>query len=142
MNENIFTNELARNRPESRNFMDKYFGVQFSLNEKGPSYIFKLRDISLNGLCILVKKDSAVLKHLKVGDILNMEYNPPESSGSNKIFKTRIEYMVNSNCKCTMNSTVNDFMRRLIIEAFSCRIVHHRQVECAFVIFKRKTKKR
>ena len=26
---------------------------------------------------------------------------------------------VNSSCKCTMNSLVNDFMRRLIIEAFS-----------------------
>ena len=30
---------------------------------------------------------------------------------------------VNSNCKCTMNSIVNDFMRRLIIEAFSWPMV-------------------
>jgi hypothetical protein len=26
--------------------------------------------------------------------------------------------VVNSSCKCTMNSLVHDFMRRLIIEAF------------------------
>jgi len=31
--------------------------------------------------------------------------------------------LVNSNCKCTMNSTVNDFMRRLIIETFSWPII-------------------
>jgi hypothetical protein len=30
---------------------------------------------------------------------------------------------VNSSCKCTMNSDVNDFMGRLIIEAFSGSII-------------------
>jgi hypothetical protein len=31
--------------------------------------------------------------------------------------------MVNSSCKCTMNSEVDDFMRRLVIEAFSGSII-------------------
>ncbi len=69
--------------------MNKFYSVQFSLNS-GPVYLFKLRDISLNGLCILVKGDSSVLKQLEVGDILNMEYNPPESFNSSKSLKTRI----------------------------------------------------
>lgn len=71
--------------------MDKYFSVQFSLNDKGPSYIFKLRDIFLNRLCILVKNDSAVLKHLMVGDILDMEYIPRKSPGSADSLKTLIK---------------------------------------------------
>jgi hypothetical protein len=30
---------------------------------------------------------------------------------------------VNSSCECTMNSVVSDFMRRLIMEAFSGSII-------------------
>jgi len=66
MEESIVTNYSAGSRFESRTILDKYFSVQFSLNGMGPTYLFKLRDISLNGICILVKEDSAVLKHLKV----------------------------------------------------------------------------
>ncbi|MCJ7542686.1 MAG: hypothetical protein MUO88_23805 [Desulfobacterales bacterium] len=69
---------------------NKYFSVEFSLNGMGPTYLFKLRDIPYSGLCILVKEDSVVLKHLKVGDILNMKYNPLESSCSSILLKTRI----------------------------------------------------
>jgi hypothetical protein len=55
-----------------------------------PAYLFKLRDISSNGLCILVKQDSTVFKQLKVGDVVDMEYNPKEFSGSTKLLKTQI----------------------------------------------------
>jgi len=87
------TNNSVRSESTQRNILDKYYSVEFSPNGKGPIYLFKLRDISLKGLCIMVKEDSAVLKGLKVGDILNMEYNPLESSGSNEIFKTKIKYI-------------------------------------------------
>jgi len=56
----------------------------------GPIYLFKLRDISLNEPCILVKEDSSVFKQLEVGDILHMEFKPPELSVPNKLLKTRI----------------------------------------------------
>ena len=64
--------------------------MQFFLNDKGPSYLFKLRNISSNEPCILVKQDSPVFKELKVGDILDMEYNQPESLGPSTLFKTQI----------------------------------------------------
>jgi hypothetical protein len=54
------------------------------------AYLFKLRDIPLSGPCILVKEDSPVLNKLKIGDILNMEYNPPESKDSPKLLKTQV----------------------------------------------------
>lgn len=90
MGENISTNNLIGNRAKSRHILDKYHSVQFSLNNMGPVYLFKLRNISLNEPCILVKEDSSVLKQLKVGDILDMEYNLPGLSGHQKLFKTRI----------------------------------------------------
>jgi hypothetical protein len=64
--------------------------VQFFLNDKGPTYLFKLRNISSNGPCILVKQESPVFKELKVGDILDMEYNQPESFGAGRLLKTQI----------------------------------------------------
>ena len=84
------TNNLAENKAVSRHILDNYHSVQFSLNDMGPIYLFKLRDISLNGPCILVKEDSSVFKQLEVGDILHMEFNPPELSVPNKLLKTRI----------------------------------------------------
>ena len=87
------TNNSVRSESTQRNILDKYYSVEFSPNGKGPVYLFKLRDISLKGLCILVKENSAILKGLKVGDILNMEYNSLESSGFTEIFKTKIRYI-------------------------------------------------
>jgi hypothetical protein len=77
-------------RSELRTILDKYYSVQFSLSKMDPAYLFKLRDISDNGLCILVKQDSTAFKRLKVGDVVDMEYNPKEFSGPTKILKTQI----------------------------------------------------
>ncbi len=81
---------FAGNKDESRTILDKYYSVQFSLSKMDPAYLFKLRDISGNGLCILVKQDSSAFKQLKVGDVVDMEYNPKEFSGSTKLLKTQI----------------------------------------------------
>ena len=90
MGKRILTNDLAKSQTESRYILDNYYSVQFSLNDVGPIYLFKLRDISLNGPCILVKEDSSVFKQLRIGDILYMEFNPTELSMPNKLFKTQI----------------------------------------------------
>lgn len=82
---------------EPSQILNKYYSVQFSLNSSDPVYMFKLRDISRNGLCILVKEDSDVLKRLKVNETLNMKYNSLEPPGSNKLFKTRISDISKNN---------------------------------------------
>lgn len=81
---------LAENRSDSRHILDKFFSVQFSLNERGPVYLFKLRNKSTNEPCILVKEDSCVSEQLEVGDILYMEYSSPGLSKPNKLLKTQI----------------------------------------------------
>lgn len=90
MIENESENDLAECRPEAKSVLDEYYSVQFYLDNRGPTYLFKLRNISSDRPCILVKQDSSVFKELKVGDILDMEYNQPESLGAGRLFKTQI----------------------------------------------------
>jgi hypothetical protein len=88
--ENTTLNRTTEKKTESGAILDNFHSVQFSLNDMGPTYLFRLRSIPLNGLCILVKEDSLILKELNVGDILDMEYNTPGLSGSSKLFKTQV----------------------------------------------------
>ena len=81
---------MAESKAVSRYILDNYYSVQFSLNDMGPIYLFKLRNISLSEPCILVKEDSSVFEQLEVGDILDMKFNPMELSVPNKLLKTKI----------------------------------------------------
>jgi len=93
MKMNSHNNSSPDRRPESRTLLDRYYSVEFQLQETGNVYQFKLRDMSSKGLGILVGKDSAVLKHLKVGDTVDMKYIPPESAGSSESLKTQIAHI-------------------------------------------------
>jgi hypothetical protein len=88
--EKTATKNYAGNKNELSTILDKYYSVQFSLSKMDPTYLFKLRDISSNGLCIIVKQDSSVFRQLNEGDILDMEYNPTRASGPTKLLKTQI----------------------------------------------------
>ena len=90
MGEKNSANNMAESKAVSRYILDNYYSVQFSLNDMGPIYLFKLRNISLSEPCILVKEDSSVFEQLEVGDILNMKFNPMELSVPNKLLKTKI----------------------------------------------------
>ncbi len=83
-------NGLTEFRSGAKTVLDGYYSVQFFLNGRGPSYLFKLRNKSSNKGYILVKQDSYVFNELKVGDIMDMEYNLPESSGYGTLMKTLI----------------------------------------------------
>ena len=87
-------NDLVECKSEAKTILEEYYSVQFFLSDTGPTYLFKLRNISSNGPCILVKQDSSVFKELNVGDILNMEYNQAESSNKGKLFKTLITSII------------------------------------------------
>ena len=93
MKTSSYNNSLNDRRPESRIILDRYYSVEFRLQETGNVYQFKLRDMSSKGLGILVNKDSAVLKHLKVGDTVDMKYIPPELAGSFESLKTQIAHI-------------------------------------------------
>ena len=82
--------DLAERRCKAKIVSGEYYSVQFFLNGSGLSYLFRLRYNTSNGPYVLVKQDSSVFKELKVGDLLDMEYNRSESFGGGKTFKTLI----------------------------------------------------
>jgi len=93
MKDKTITGTPANNRSEPREILDRFYSVELLLEDTGLVYQFKLRDVSSKGLCILVKEDSAVLKNLKVNDMLDMKYNPPESPGKSESLKTEIRHI-------------------------------------------------
>jgi hypothetical protein len=98
MTENGHVKDPVACRSHAKRILDEYYSVQFFINGKGPGYLFKLRNISSNRPCILVKHDSCVFKELRVGDILDMEYNHPESFGVGTLLKTRITSKIPHDC--------------------------------------------
>jgi hypothetical protein len=87
---NCDTNKLEEYGLETKTILNEYYSVHFFLDSKGPSYLFRLRNNTSSKPYILVRQDSSVFNELKVGDILDMEYNKSESSGGSKLLKTII----------------------------------------------------
>jgi hypothetical protein len=60
-------------RSETRKTAGRLFGAEIKLPGV-PIHRFKLKDISPNGACILIKEDSSMINHIKAGQTLNMKY--------------------------------------------------------------------
>ena len=80
-------------RSETRTIVDQYSSVELSISNLNYLYQFKIRETSQTGMGILVREDSVILKHLKVGDILNMKYYPLELSEQPEYLKTEIKHI-------------------------------------------------
>lgn len=80
-------------RTQGRDLLDQYYSVDLSIQKTGNVYQFKLRDMSSQGLGILVREDSAVLPYLKKGLTLDMKYNPPKEAGPGQTFQTKIRHI-------------------------------------------------
>lgn len=72
---------------------ENYYSVQFQPEGLASTYQFKIRNISSKGLCILIKNDSQVLTHIKVGDLLKMTYYCDDSSMNTRLMQTRIVHI-------------------------------------------------
>jgi len=80
-------------RSEPRSIIDQYYSVEFSLSGCSFVYQFKIWNISTKGICVLVKEDSDLLNHVKVGDILNLKYYPADSSQPGELLETEIKHI-------------------------------------------------
>jgi len=80
-------------RSEPRSIIDQYYSVEFSLRGCSFVYQFKIWNISSKGICVLVKEDSDLLNHVKVGDILNLKYYPADSSQPGELLETEIKHI-------------------------------------------------
>ncbi len=91
------TNKAVERRYQPIKQVDQYYSVEFSLNGCAYVYQFKICDISLKGICVLVREDSDLLNHLKVGDILNLKYYTTNSFRPVEYLKTEIRHISKNN---------------------------------------------
>jgi hypothetical protein len=57
---------------------NRYYSVEFSVEGPGIPHQFKIWSIPPMNMCLLIKKDSHILRELKEGDTLNMKYYSSE----------------------------------------------------------------
>lgn len=86
-------NDFEERRSEPRTVIDRYYSVDFSIGNESFLYQFKIWDLSSKGICLLVKEDSPVLNHVKVGDLVDMRYYEADSSQPGEYLKTKIVHM-------------------------------------------------
>jgi hypothetical protein len=93
MTSNEGTDNSGGRRSDPRTIIGKYYSVEFSLSDLEFIYQFKIWDMSTNGMCLLVKEDSKVLNHVKVGDVLDMKYYPTEVLSPVESLKTEVKHI-------------------------------------------------
>ena len=85
--------EFVEKRSESRDIVDKFYSVEFSLKGMDFVYQFKIWNMSTKGMCVLIKDDSAVLKHLKEGDVMDMKYYSSDALSPTEHLQTEIRHI-------------------------------------------------
>lgn len=85
--------DFKERRAEPRSIIDQYHSVEFSIRNCPFTYQFKIWDISLKGVCVLVKEGSDLLNHIKVGDILELKYYTTDSSKPIEYLSTEIRHV-------------------------------------------------
>ena len=85
--------EGADRRSEPRHLEEGYSSVELSLKELNFVYQFKIWDRSQSGMSILIKEDSEVLRHIKVGDMLDMKYYPKKQTEEPIKLRTEIRHI-------------------------------------------------
>jgi hypothetical protein len=95
MAEKISRDYPAEERSELRKTLEKLQSVELKLPSL-PIYLFKLKDTSPNGMCFLVKEDSAILEHIEVGQIINLRYHSEDSMKPPEILSSEIKHITKS----------------------------------------------
>lgn len=80
-------------RKETRTRGRENASVEFTPGNNAIAYHFKLKDFSSTGFGIIVRKDSKVLKHIKSGDVLTMNYHPDKATANPIPHRTQIKHI-------------------------------------------------
>jgi len=91
MTEAIYANKLKTNRPNDQIILHKYNYIEMRPVKALPIYQFKLYPHSnLNGAYVLIKDNSEILKHLNLGQKVDILYFPKETDVPAENFSTQI----------------------------------------------------
>lgn len=85
---------FVERRSAPRTIIDDYYSVEFAIEGIPYNFQFKIWNVSHKGACLVVKEDSVLLNHLKVGDIVKMKYYKPGACKPNtEFFETEIRHI-------------------------------------------------
>ncbi len=97
---------MEERRAEPRSIINRFYSVELSPPGLGMSYQFKIWNISKNGVCIIIGRDSEILKFLKVGESYAMKYYPTDSKYGINEFDTQLVHIT----EASDNRFKNHFM--------------------------------
>lgn len=69
---------------------NNFYSVEFSPRDLFYSYRFRIHDISVNSIEIIIKGDSDLIDHLKKGDILDVRCYPQNLSVNPLLLKCEV----------------------------------------------------
>jgi hypothetical protein len=79
-------------RSEKRAFPKGFHGAEIKLIGI-PLYQFKLKDISDNGASLLMKENSSMINHLKIGQSLKIKFYSDDHPEFNGYFESEIKHI-------------------------------------------------
>ena len=85
--------KTEEHRSEPRTIPDQYRSVEFSLSKTDPIFQSRVQDVSPSGTGIVVNEGSIALKYLKVGQVIDMKYNPENPDDAPEQMKTEIKHI-------------------------------------------------
>lgn len=89
----VMTQDSIEKRSEPRYRIDRFYSVEFLIEDKGLLYQFRLWNISRKGMCILVREDSPVLERIQAGDIIRMRYYEEGESYPTEYIETQVSHI-------------------------------------------------
>ena len=92
MNKKTPSENPIERRSEIRENLERMQNLELKLPNL-PIYVFKVKDTSPNGICLLVKEDSDILNHIRVGQILNLRCYSEDKSEPSEIFISEIKHI-------------------------------------------------
>jgi hypothetical protein len=93
LKENRVMAKRKERRAEPRFEIDKYYSVELYVPGAEFVYQFKIWNLSEHGLCVVVKDDSDLLKHLTVGSVIEMQYYPADVKSPRIRLETEIKHI-------------------------------------------------
>ncbi len=95
----IMESQRHLRRSEKRDIINEFYSVEVTFDDITLASQYLIYDISSNGLCLLVKEDSALLKKIQVGGIYKMKYYPLNLLENVQYFETEIRHITRSESK-------------------------------------------
>ena len=91
MTEVIYTDKWKINKSDEQIFSNNYHYVEMRPKKTLPIYQFKLRQQpNFNGVYVLIRDNSEILKYLKSGQKVDILYHPKKDDSPVEKFKTQI----------------------------------------------------